>query len=146
MSRATQQQRLCRDNHGAVIVEFALLAPILLMMMIGVFHIAVTMQSYNAMRSVTSDAARFVMVEYQKGNELNEDEIHAVIVAEATGPAYMLDTDQLEVNVEPALVSRVIGTTEYTLDVSYTVDDWMPFTDYDEATLTYSRPVFVVKT
>ena len=144
MNRFDVLQRLRENRDGAAIIEFALLAPVMLILMIGVFHIAITMQNYNALRSVTSDAARQVTVAYQTGNELNTDEIHAMIVAEATGPAYLLDTDQIEINVEPAEESRVDGTTEFAIEVSYTLDDWMPFTDYDETTLTYTRPVFVV--
>lgn len=135
---------ITRDRRGSVIVEFALLAPVMFALMIGVFQVAVYVQNFNALRSVVSDTARFVTVEYQKGNDLSPDEIHAVLLSQAVGAPYLLDTDRLVINIAPAGTSRIAGTTEFEADVSYTLEDWLPFVTLEETTLTYTRPIFVV--
>lgn len=139
-----RQSNLRHDQSGSAIIEFALLAPILFTLMIGVFQVAVYMQNYNALRSVVSDTARFVTVEYQKDNDLDSDEIRAVLLSESVGPPYLLDSDRLEIEVEPVATSRVNGAVEFEIDVAYTLEDWLPFVELEQMTLTYNRPVFVV--
>lgn len=90
------------------------------------------------------DTARFVTVVYQKGNDLSPDEIHAVLLSQAVGAPYLLDTDRLLIEVAPTGTSRVPGTTEFAVDVSYTLEDWLPFIELEETALTYTRPIFVV--
>lgn len=137
-------RRLAGSQRGSTIVEFALLAPVMFAMMIGVFQVALYMQNYNAVRSVVSDTVRFVTVEYQKENDLNADEIHAILLSQAVGDTYMLDTDRIEIDIDPVGTSRVAGATEFSIQVSYTLEDWLPFVDLEETTLTYARPLFVV--
>lgn len=135
---------LRQDSTAAMMIEFALLAPLLITMMIGVFHTGVYMQNYNAVRSLTSDGARFTMIEYQKGNELTNAQIRNVLIATATSAPYMLDSDRLSITVSTVTPSRVTGAQEIDLDVTYTLEDWLPFVTLPASTLTYSRPVFVV--
>lgn len=137
-------RRLGGDRQGSTIIEFALLAPVMFTLMIGVFQVAVFVQNYNAVRSVVSDTARFVTVEYQKDNDLNEDEIHAILVSQAVGAPYLLDSDRLDIEISTQAVSRVTGATEFDVAVSYTLEDWLPFVELEETTLTYNRPIFVV--
>src|SRR3546814_6664734 len=63
------KQSILRDDSGATIIEFALLGPIVLGLMIAVIQIGLAMQSYNAVRSVTAETARFALVAYQQGND-----------------------------------------------------------------------------
>ena len=44
-------RRLRRDDRGAAIIEFALLAPVLLGLMLGVLQMGLQMQSFNALRA-----------------------------------------------------------------------------------------------
>ncbi|WP_324260224.1 TadE/TadG family type IV pilus assembly protein [Altererythrobacter sp. H2] len=144
MRRIRSLRQLLRARGGSVIIEFALLAPVMFMLMFGVFQVAIYVQNYNAVRSVVSDTARFVAVEYQKGNDLAPLEIHAVMVSIATAAPYMLDSDRLEIDIQPVVTSRVAGANEFSIDVDYTLESFLPFADLGAATLTYERPVFVV--
>ncbi len=137
-------KKLRGNNSGAMAVEFALLAPLLITMMIGVFHTGVYMQNYNAIRSLTSDGVRHTMVEYQKGNNLTDTQIRSVLLATAVNAPYLLDSDRLNITVSTKLTSRVTGADEIDIDISYTLEDWLPFVTLPGTTLTYSRPVFVV--
>lgn len=126
-------------------VEFALLAPILITLMVGVFQMGVYMQNYNAIRSLTSDVARYTMIEYQKGNEVDNEQIRSVMLAGAVNAPYLLDSDRLEIDITTAGTSRVTDAKEINVEVSYTLEDWLPFADLPDLTLTYDRPIFVVE-
>lgn len=145
MMQHTALRLLRQDTRGAIAVEFALLAPILITLMIGVFHMGVYMQNYNAIRSLASDGARYTMVEYQKGNEVDNATIRSVVLAGAVNAPYLLDSDRLEITVSTASTSRVTDAKEINLAISYRLEDWLPFADLPATTLTYDRPIFVVE-
>ena len=63
--------RLARNQRGGAAVEFALLAPVFIALMMGVVEVGVYMQNYSAVRSLATDASRFTAVEYQKNNKIS---------------------------------------------------------------------------
>lgn len=125
-------------------MEFALLAPLLMTMMFGVFQTGMYLQNYNAVRSLGSDAGRFVMIEFQKENDMANQDIQSVIRGIAVNPPYLLNADKLEVTTTTAAVSRVVGAKEITVQIDYTPSDILPFVDLPVTTISYSRPIFVV--
>lgn len=137
--------RLARDCAGATIVEFAILAPAVIGLMLGVFQIGMAMQSYNAIRSVTAEAARYATVEYQKGEEPNNAAIRTQTIAIADGPPYLLDPDELTVTVVDAANQRVNGAREMTITVSYDVPSVLPLFEWTSPTVTQTRPIFVLE-
>jgi Flp pilus assembly protein TadG len=139
----TMTRRILRDREGAVIIEFAILAPLVLGLMIGVFQVGLGMQAYNSMRSVAGEAARYAAVEYQKGNSPDNDAIETQAIAIATADPYILDPS-VAINVTDAAVQRVTGAREMTITITYTVPTFLPFFDWASPTLTHSRPIFVL--
>lgn len=136
--------RLLADSSGAIAIEFALLGPLLLTLMIGVFQVGLYMQNYNAVRSLGSDAGRLVMIEFQKGNDVANQDIQSVVRSIAVNSPYFLDTNRLNVITTTAATSRVTGAKEVTVQIDYTLNDFLPFVDLPEATISYARPIFVV--
>jgi Flp pilus assembly protein TadG len=59
---------LCQDQRGAVAIEFALIGPAFIALLLGVLQIGVALQSYNAIRNVSADIARDVTVPYPHDN------------------------------------------------------------------------------
>ena len=49
-----------KDESGSAVVEFALVGPVLIAMLMGVFHVGMAMQNYNALRSASARSAAFV--------------------------------------------------------------------------------------
>nr|WP_137678375.1 TadE/TadG family type IV pilus assembly protein [Parerythrobacter lutipelagi] len=145
MMRALKMKRFRHDVRGAIAVEFALLAPLLITMMIGVFQMGVYMQNYNAVRSLASDSARYTMIEYQRGNEIDNETIRSVLLGDAVNAPYFLDTDRLVITVTTADTSRVTDAKEINVAISYTLEDFLPFVELPQQTLTYDRPIFVVE-
>ena len=134
---------LRRDSRGATVVEFALLAPVFMSVLIGVFETGIYMQNYNAVRNVAADAARFAAVEYQKNNQLGTEDLKLNIETIAQQSPYNLSPNRLQVTVTPVL-SRVVGAKEFNLQVKYTPPGFMEGLGMDGFNLSYSRPLFVL--
>jgi Flp pilus assembly protein TadG len=137
-------RRLISDLHGASAVEFALLAPVFLGLMMGVVEVGLYMQNYNAVRSLASDASRFAAVEYQKNNVVSNTSLEANIRAMALASPYNLQDSQLTVTVAPVNPSRINGAIEFDMDIAYALPDTIGGTTLDNFTINYSRPLFVL--
>jgi Flp pilus assembly protein TadG len=133
-----------RNRAGAAVVEFGLLAPVFIAMVFGILQVGIYLQNYNAVQSVASDGARYVMVEYQKDNALDDEQIRSVMLAVATNSPYLLDSDRLNVVVDRSGTSRVDGTVEVDINISYTLSDIIPGIEIPLSVVRYSRSVWVV--
>jgi len=137
-------RRAVRDRQGAVALEFGLLAPLFIALMLAVFQVAIALQSYNALRNVSADAARFAMVQFQTGNDLTNSQILDYATTRATGPLYQLNLDSLDAAVADAAVQRVAGAREMQLTISYEIPTVLDLFGWTSPTLRYARPIFVV--
>ena len=144
MSGLFALRRLTASERGASAVEFALLAPVFISLMLGVVEVGLYMQNYNAVRSLAGDAARFAAVEYQKNNVVTEEALEANIKAMGLAAPYSLMDSQLTVTVTEVSPARVNGAREYDLDIDYALPDIIQGTSIDNITITYSRQMFVL--
>lgn len=144
MSR-TRIIRILRDCRGAAMVEFAILAPVILALLLGVLQIGLAMQKYNAMRNASADVARFAMVEYATGNRLSNNQLRSYAHSLGQDSPYLLDIDRLFVTVETAEVQRVTGAVELNLAMTYRLPAMFPTMGTWAPTLEYSRPIFVTE-
>lgn len=142
--RLLSQPSLASDSRGAVIIEFAILAPLLFGLMIGVVQVGMGMQAYNSMRSIAGDTARYAVVEYQKGNSPGNSTIEAEAIEIATSDEYRLNSS-VEVDVTNAATERFDGAWEKTITITYTVPSVLPLFDWTSPTLTFTRPIFLLK-
>ena len=142
--RRASLRTLGRNTKGAAIIEFALLAPMFFAMLFGVLQVGIYLQNYNAVQSLASDGARYVMVEYQKDNALTDEQIRTVLLGEAVNAPYLLDSDRLVVTVDRSGASRVDGASEIDIAFSYQLRNYIPGLELPGSTITYSRPVWVV--
>lgn len=133
-----------RHEDGSVMVEFALLGPILLTMFLGVLHFGIGMQNYNALRSVSGDVARYAVVNYQKNTRLTTSQLSDFANGLATRPPYGLVRSRFLATMQTAPTQRVAGATEYTLTLTYNIPSFLGIIGIDEIPITYTRPVFVV--
>lgn len=132
-----------KDERGSVLVEFALLAPAYITLLMGVFQVGAWVQNYNAIRNLTADGARFAVVQYQRGNALTTVQMESYLRARGISGTYHLNTDRLTTAVTEE-TSRISGVTEMSIQVSYAAPDWLAFVDGDALTITYERPVFLL--
>ncbi|MFY7744541.1 MAG: TadE/TadG family type IV pilus assembly protein [Erythrobacter sp.] len=143
MARRPAFTALLRDERGSMVIEFGLLAPVFLMLVFGMLQVAFYMQHLNAVQSLASDGARYVMIEYQKNNQLNDNQIREVMLARATSQAYLLDTDRVQITIDRSGASRVTGATEIDLTVNYTLENFIPGVQLPLSVIRYSRSVWV---
>lgn len=136
--------QLLADREGAVAVEFSLLGPMMITLMMGVIQIGISMMSYNSLRSVASEAARYTVVNYQTNNKVTTTQISSVTRAIATTGAYSLDNSRLTVTVNTATTQRVLGATEITLRLDYRVPTLLSLIGVGDFPMTYTRPIFVL--
>ena len=138
--------RLRRECSGSTVVEFALLAPVLIGSLLGVLHVGTGLQNYNAMRAVSADVARYAVIEYARGTNPDNAALGTWGTNRATSAAYKLRRDAVnntQIVVVTDATSPIAGVAKK--DIVVTVR--MP-TLFDEMGLrgfrmTYSRPLFL---
>lgn len=142
MSRAQRLAALLRDARGAAAVEFAILAPIIFGLMLGVLQLGLHMHNFNAIRAVATDTARYTIVEYQKGNKLTDEQIKTKAIALAVNAPYLLDSENLTVNMTRP-VTDVVGTIRMNVEVIYTPTGMLSVLGVGSPTMKFNRPIYV---
>jgi Flp pilus assembly protein TadG len=137
---------LVRDRQGSVAIEFGIIAPVFLMMLLGVFQVGVWMQAYNAMRNAVAATARSVAVEYQTDNRLTDSQIANTGLAVATSNPYMLDANLIEVDVDAPSSQPFPGARQLTLTFTYQMPSFLDFAGISGPSVSYSRSMFVSET
>lgn len=136
--------RLMKSRDGSAAVEFALIAPLLFALLLGVLQIGVGMQNYNAIRAVSADVARYAVINYQTGNRLSRTQLQDYTYGVASAPPYGLQRNRITASVTQAEVQRVTGATEYTIQLDYTVPSVLGMLGVAEIPMTYTRAIFVI--
>jgi Flp pilus assembly pilin Flp len=135
-------RRFLADARGASAIEFGLLAPAMITMLMGVVWVGIQMKSYNELRSVAADVSRYTVIEYQKSNKLTAAQISDVAAATAVRLPYTLIGDNLDVSVtEP--VSPIANTKTLVLQLSYTAPSLLQFAGIGSPTLNFSQTIYV---
>ena len=143
MIRLRILERLKGDCRGSTIVEFAMLAPVFITMLLGVLQVGLALQSYNALRSASADVARHAMVEYSSGNPMNAEELEAYALQHSTGAPYLMREGAVEIDIVTAPTQRVVGARELTLTMTYQIPSLVESWGLKGPELEYSRPIFV---
>ena len=135
-------RRMLSDRRGSVAIEFGLLAPVAIGLMLGVLQVGVAMQSYNAIRNVSADVARHVAIEAQVSNHLSDTQIQQYAISTAVNSPYLLQAEGISVSVADASTQRVSNATEKTLTLSYEVPSILTLLGYSSPSISFTRPVF----
>lgn len=136
--------RLTRDSRGSAIVEFGLLAPALIVMLLAVLQFGIAMQEYNALRGIAGDVERYAAVNYQTNNKLTTAQLQSYTQSVALAAPYNLPSNGLLVTVTQPATQRVAGATEYTLSIRAQVSSIMGIIGLRDYYLNYSKPIFVL--
>lgn len=132
-----------RDASGSSVVEFALIAPAFLMMLLGVFQVGAWMQAYNAMRNAVAQTGRQVAVQYQTDNLLTDAQIANVGLAVATTKPYMLDGEKTDIEVEEVLPRKFTTAKELNFTLTYEMPSFLDFAGITGPEISYSRTMFL---
>lgn len=134
---------LVADGKGAAALEFALLAPAIIAMLLGVLQVGVAMQNYNALRNVSADVARYAMVQYATGNNLTNDQLRNYALSASVSTPYLLQAARLSATVSDAATQRVTGATEKTLTINYQIIGLFDAMGLRGPEIAYTRPLFL---
>ena len=136
-------QHFRRDDNGATVIEVAVLLPTLITMLIGVMQAGLYLQAQNAVRGLAGEMSRYMAVESQKSNYLNDDQIRTKALALAVSPPYMLQSDDLNVTVSNETTQSMDRVRKIDLRMQYDVPNILGFAHLDVLKLDYTRSVFV---
>ena len=131
------------DCRGSVVIEFGLLGPLAIAMILGVLQVGIAMQSYNAIRNVSADVVRHTAIEYQVNNHLSDTQIEQWAYSTAVNAPYLLQSENLGVMVADATTQRVTGATEKTMTISYQIPSILTLLGYSSPSISFTRPIFV---
>ena len=134
---------LLLDTRGGVLVEFAILAPAIITLLLGVIQVGLHVQNSNAVRNLAADGARFAVVQYQSNQSSPNDVLETWIRARAVGGRYNLNTDRLEIDVTDQ-TTRIGGTIEKRIEITYSAPTYISAMSGETLDLTYVRPVFLI--
>lgn len=137
--------KVLRDERGATAVEFALLGPVMITLMLAVLQVGIALWSYNSMRSIASDIARYAVVNYQGNNKLTTTQIQTYARSTAISTPYGLTDANLSITVVTATTQRVSNATEMTMTINYSVPTIASIIGIGDIPMTYSRPIFVLQ-
>jgi Flp pilus assembly protein TadG len=132
-----------RDSSGAVALEFAIVGPAMIAMLLGVMQIGIGMQNYNALRNVSTEVARYAMVQYATGNNLTNDQLNAYAYNVGESAPYLLKNSRLVATVTDAATQRVTGATEKKLVLEYQIPSFLEPMGLRGPRISYVRPLFV---
>ena len=133
---------LRRNARGAALVEFAMLAPAFIGLLVGTVMVGFYVQNYNASRNVVSDLSRFAMVEYQRGNKLDADALQARLMCTVTGAKYNLDANSLNATVTP-VATQVDGVKQMRVNLRYTPPFNIPLVGQVAPSINYQRDIYM---
>lgn len=113
------RRKLRRDERGQALVELALVVPVLLLLVLGIFEFGRLLNAYMTVQHACREGARLGML------GATDAEIEAVVASTA---AVSLDTTRLTVGVSPPISARTSGVV-MTVSVTYTFEVVVPLID-----------------
>ena len=141
--------QLRRNDAGSVAIEFALIGPAMLAMLLGVLQIGIGMQNYNALRSVSAEVARYAVINAQdaaaQSNMTLRDtntELEQYAQEIASDAPYGLQISKLTVLVT-SVPTRVDGASERQIELRYNIPSVLGVIGIESIPITYIRPVFI---
>ncbi|MEO7550194.1 MAG: TadE/TadG family type IV pilus assembly protein [Croceibacterium sp.] len=123
-------------------IEFAILAPAVIAMMLGVLYVGMALQNYNALRGLSADVARYAMIQYARGNRMNDAQLQTYALSVGDGAPYLFDST-LRAVVGDAANQRVSGATEKTLTLTYQIPTLVESLGLRGPQISFARPVFL---
>ena len=130
------------DRTGSTVIEFAILAPAIVTLFLGILQVGIWMQGYNALRSVAAEAGRYTAVQYQKSNKISNIAM-ATWARNRAINGYLFKDAKISTNVSDAANQQIVGVTEKTLTLTYSYESYLQIIGVGDKSVSYSRPIFV---
>lgn len=135
--------KLRRSTRAVAALEFAIAAPVILLLLFGTIQIAFVMQAYNSMRGVSGAISRYAVVQYMNGNKLSDTQIETALIAQATGEVYRLNGESLDVTAATDATNTMAGVKKIDITLDYTVPRLIPLIPVSAFRMTFGRSIYV---
>lgn len=137
-------RRLRTDCTGTSAMEFALVAPMFIILMLGTLQIGLWMHGYNGMRAVAAETSRHFTVQNQRGTPgITNLTMARWARDEARNSSYILAGGTVTTDVTDNATQNITGVTQKTLTVTYQMSSFMGMVGISSLNLTFRRPIFV---
>lgn len=123
-------------------LEFALVGPAFILMLMGVLQVGIGLQNYNALRNVSAEVARYAMVQYATNNRLTDEQLRTYTTSVARNAPYLLNS-LMNVSVTDPATPQVVGIKEKTLTIQYRIPSILDTMGLSGPVITYTRPLFL---
>jgi Flp pilus assembly protein TadG len=142
-------QKLISDTRGLALVEFAFVAPILVMLLLGTFWVGRTMSVYEALGRAARDGARAAIARPCAtcgGSGASDSDVHDVVEDALESASIDTTNPNFQVNIardQPLNPSEPASfqSSGVTVTVSYPVQLNIPFTTQKATTIHLSSTV-----
>lgn len=133
-----------KDESGSAITEFAICAPAILILLLGVFQIAFAVHAKNSMQSVIGEVGRNVAVGYLNSETelFGEGQVELLLTSTATNAIYRLNSDEIVATAE-IVDSEYTDIKELTMKINYNVPMFIPLPSMDQIQLEARRTVYI---
>ncbi len=115
MSTLNNHIRVLRDNGGVTSIEFAFIAPVVVLMMMGVIEFSMILFTTAVMESATSYTARLGKTGYTENGSSRSEQIVANIKSLTAG---LLDPDSIEITAKVYDAFDDVGDPEPYVDAN----------------------------
>lgn len=117
MAQAASSLKLERSNRGQAMIEFAMVLPLLILIIMGVFDLGRAIYGYNVISNSAREGARYGIVHaHQTGpNDLDTTGIRSTAISKAIG-------------VDPADITSVTSTCSSTCEFGNTLSVTVNYT------------------
>lgn len=135
--------RLVRNEHGSTVVEFALICPMLIAVMLSVLEVGEALRSNTGVRDLLGWAGRRAVVARQNNTAITTAALNNEIRAEAVKRYYNIETARL--TVQSSIVPNValITVDEVRIDLTYSHPLSVPFVPITSIPISVSRTFYV---
>lgn len=137
--------RFWKDENGASAIEFVILAPVLIMALLGVMQVGLYMQAQNALSGVAGDMSRFMAIEYQRENEITNSQLETLAYSRAVSSPYLLQSSRISTKAQDASTQSIANVREIELTLNYQVPGVMAFASFGDMKLSYTRSIYVAR-
>lgn len=133
------------DDRGSTLVESAFLLPVFILMLIGVVQASLYVQAQNALRGITGELGRYMVIQAEKNNDagLTNDQIETQAMAVAITAPYLLRAEGLQIDITDSTTQDIARVRKIDMKFTYEVPDLLGFTNVAPLTLEYTRELFV---
>ena len=136
---------LVRSQSGSTAIEFAFVAPLLVMFMLGAVQFGTGLHANAAMRELAGWAGRKAVVSYQNApaNRITADQLKADISARVSSGTYKIDAARLIADVNVVQNTSLATVKEFRITLRYTHSLSLPLMPVQTFPLRINRTFFV---